>query len=90
MLVVFWVGGVIRGWGQCGIKRSDLILIERVKQSFDKKRSEQLLFTHFSLRAGKSTIIITNLFFERWDEIFPDPVFTAAMGELSYSQNVCR
>ena len=47
--------------------------------SFDKEGSE-LLFTNLSLRAGrKSTIITTNLSFERWDEIFQDPVITAAM-----------
>ncbi len=47
--------------------------------SFDKEGSE-LLFTHLSLRAGrKSTIITTNLSFERWEEIFKDPVMTAAM-----------
>lgn len=47
--------------------------------SFDKEVSE-LLFTNLSLRAGrKSTIITTNLSFERWDEIFLDPVMTAAM-----------
>lgn len=47
--------------------------------SFDKEGSE-LLFTCLSLRAGrKSTIITTNLSFERWDEIFQDPVMTAAM-----------
>jgi len=47
--------------------------------SFDKEGSE-LLFTHLSLRAGrKSTIITTNLSFERWDEIFSDTVMTAAM-----------
>lgn len=47
--------------------------------SFDKEGLE-LLFTHLSLRAGrKSTIITTNLSFERWDEIFLDPVLTAAM-----------
>lgn len=46
---------------------------------FAKKASE-LLFTYLSLRAGrKSTIITTNLSFERWDEIFKDPVMTAAM-----------
>ncbi|WP_236018416.1 ATP-binding protein, partial [Alicyclobacillus suci] len=39
-----------------------------------------LLFTHLSLRAGrKSTMITTNLSFERWSEIFQDPVMTAAM-----------
>jgi DNA replication protein DnaC len=40
----------------------------------------ELLFTHLSLRAGrKSTIITTNLPFERWGEIFLDSVMTAAM-----------
>jgi hypothetical protein len=44
------------------------------------KEGSELLFTHLSLRAGrKSTIITTNLSFERWGEIFQDPVMTAAM-----------
>jgi len=39
-----------------------------------------MLFSHLSLRAGrKSTIITTNLFFDRWSEIFGDLVLTAAM-----------
>ena len=47
--------------------------------SFDKEGAE-LLFTHLSLRTGKkSTIITTNLSFDRWSEIFGDPVLTAAM-----------
>lgn len=47
--------------------------------SFDKEGAE-MLFSHLSLRAGrKSTIITTNLSFERWSEIFGDPVLTAAM-----------
>jgi len=47
--------------------------------SFDKAAAE-LLFTHLSLRAGrKSTIITTNLGFDRWTEIFGDAVLTAAM-----------
>lgn len=47
--------------------------------SFDKQGAEQL-FSHLSLRAGrKSTIITTNLSFERWTEIFGDAVLTAAM-----------
>lgn len=47
--------------------------------SFDKEGSE-LLFNHLSLRAGrKATIITTNLGFERWEEIFGDPVLTAAL-----------
>ena len=47
--------------------------------SFDKEGAE-MLFSHLSLRAGrKSTIITTNLSFDRWSEIFGDPVLTAAM-----------
>jgi len=47
--------------------------------SFDKEGSE-LLFTNLSLRAGsKSTIITTNLSFERLNEIFLDSVMTAAI-----------
>jgi DNA replication protein DnaC len=47
--------------------------------SYDKEGAE-LLFSHLSLRAGhKSTIITTNLSFDRWPEIFGDPTLTAAM-----------
>jgi len=47
--------------------------------SYDKEGAE-LLFNHLSLRAGhKSTIITTNLSFDRWPEIFGDPTLTAAM-----------
>ncbi len=47
--------------------------------SFDKQAAE-LLFTHLSLRAGlKSTIITTNLGFDRWAEVFSNKTLTAAM-----------
>lgn len=47
--------------------------------SFDKEGGE-LLFTHLSLRAErKSTIITTNLSFEKWEDIFKDPVMTTAI-----------
>jgi DNA replication protein DnaC len=47
--------------------------------SFDKEGAE-LLFTHLSLRAGRKSIIVTtNLSFDRWQELFGDPVLTAAM-----------
>lgn len=47
--------------------------------SFDKQVAE-LLFNHLSLRTGKkSTNITTNLGFDRWEEIFGDPVLTAAL-----------
>ncbi len=61
-------------------EKYDLVIADELGYiSFDKEGSE-LLFTHLSLRAGrKSTIITTNLSFERWDEIFLDSVMTAAM-----------
>jgi DNA replication protein DnaC len=61
-------------------EKYDLVIADELGYiSFDKEGSE-LLFTNLSLRAGrKSTIITTNLSFERWDEIFHDPVMTAAM-----------
>ena len=47
--------------------------------SFDREGGE-LLFTHLSLRAGnKSTIITSNLSFDRWNEVFHDSLMTAAM-----------
>ncbi|QNO15347.1 ATP-binding protein [Alkalicella caledoniensis] len=61
-------------------EKYDLIIADELGYiSFDKEASE-LLFTYLSLRAGrKSTIITTNLSFDRWEEIFKDPVMTAAM-----------
>lgn len=58
----------------------DLVIADELGYiSFDKEGAE-LLFTHLSLRSGrKSTIITTNLSFDRWGEIFHDPVMTAAM-----------
>jgi DNA replication protein DnaC len=54
-------------------EKYDLVIADELGYiSFDKEGSE-LLFTHLSLRAGrKSTIITSNLSFERWDEIFSD------------------
>ena len=61
-------------------EKYDLVICDEFGYiSFDKKAAE-LLFTHLSLRAGrKSTIITTNLGFDRWKEIFGDEVLTAAM-----------
>ncbi|WP_378410628.1 IS21-like element helper ATPase IstB [Rhodocytophaga aerolata] len=61
-------------------EKYDLVICDEFGYiSFDKEGAE-LLFTHLSLRAGhKSTIITTNLSFDRWKEIFGDPVLTAAM-----------
>jgi DNA replication protein DnaC len=61
-------------------EKYDLVIADELGYiSFDKEGSE-LLFTHLSLRASrKSTIITTNLSFDRWEEIFSDAVMTAAM-----------
>jgi len=61
-------------------EKYDLVIADELGYiSFDKEGSE-LLFSHLSLRAGrKSTIITTNLSFDRWEEIFSDAVMTAAM-----------
>ena len=61
-------------------EKYDLVICDEFGYiSFDKEGAE-VLFTHLSLRAGrKSTIITTNLSFDRWGEIFGDPVLTAAM-----------
>jgi len=58
----------------------DLIILDELGYiSFDKKGAE-LLFTNLSLRAGlKSTIITTNLAFDKWNVLFSDTVLTAAL-----------
>lgn len=62
------------------IERYDLLILDELGYiSFDKEGAK-LLFSHLSLRdERKSTIITTNLSFKRWEEIFKDPVMTAAM-----------
>jgi len=61
-------------------EKYDLVICDEFGYvSFDKNGAE-LLFNHLSLRASrKATIITTNLSFDRWDEIFGDPVLTAAL-----------
>ena len=61
-------------------EKYDLVICDEFGYiSFDKQGAE-LLFSHLSLRAGrKSTIITTNLGFDRWEEILGDPVLTAAL-----------
>ncbi len=58
----------------------DLIICDELGYiSFDKEGGE-LLFHLLSLRANrKSTIITTNLTFDRWDELFHDKVLTTAL-----------
>ena len=61
-------------------EKYDLVICDEFGYiSFDKEGAE-LLFSHLSLRAGiKSTIITTNLSFDRWNEILGDTILTAAM-----------
>lgn len=61
-------------------EKYDLVICDEFGYvSFDRQSAE-MLFNHLSLRTGiKSTIITTNLSFERWGEIFGDTVLTAAM-----------
>lgn len=61
-------------------EKFDLVICDEFGYvSFDKKGAE-MLFNHLSLRTSrKATIITTNLMFDRWDEIFGDPILTAAL-----------
>lgn len=61
-------------------ERYDLVIADELGYvSFDKSGAD-LLFNNLSLRAStKSTIITSNLTFDRWDEIFGDPALTSAM-----------
>lgn len=61
-------------------EKYDLVIIDELGYiSFDKEGAE-LLFTHLSLRAGRSSTIITsNLSFAKWEEVFHDPILTAAL-----------
>lgn len=58
----------------------DLVIADELGYiSFDREGTD-LLFTNLSLRtASKSTIVTSNLSFNRWDEIFGDPAVTGAM-----------
>lgn len=61
-------------------EKYDLVIADELGYtSFDREGTD-LLFNNLSLRAArKSTIITTNLSFERWIEVFGDPTVTSAM-----------
>jgi DNA replication protein DnaC len=58
----------------------DLLILDELGYiSFDREGGE-LLFSHLSLRTErKSTIVTTNLSFDKWKSIFIDPVLTTAI-----------
>lgn len=61
-------------------EKYDLMICDEFGYVTCDKEGGELLFNHLSLRAGKkSTIITTNLAFNRWDEIIKDKVLVAAM-----------
>ena len=61
-------------------EKYDLVILDELGYiSFDKEGSE-ILFNLLSNRNDKGSIIITtNLIFDRWEEIFKDPILTGAM-----------
>ncbi|MGM8216681.1 IS21-like element helper ATPase IstB [Bacillaceae bacterium W0354] len=71
-------------------EKYDLVILDELGYiSFDKEGAE-LLFSHLSLRADrKSTIITSNLSFLKWQNIFHDPVLTAALTDrLTHKSHV--
>lgn len=68
----------------------DLMILDELGYiSFDKEGGE-LLFTHLSLRTEqKSTIITTNLTFDKWQNVFGDPIMASALiDRLTYKSFV--
>ena len=61
-------------------EKYDLVIADELGYiSFDRKGAD-LLFSNLSLRAmNKSTIITSNLTFNRWDEVFGDAAITSAI-----------
>lgn len=61
-------------------RKYDLVICDEFGYVSCDKEAGELLFNHLSLRAdAKSTIITTNLAFDRWGEIIRDKVLVAAL-----------
>jgi len=61
-------------------KRYDLVIYDEFGYMACDKEGGELLFNHLSLRADtKSTIITTNLSFDRWGEIIKDKILANAL-----------
>ena len=61
-------------------RKYDLVVCDEFGYVSCDKEAGELLFNHLSLRAeDRSTIITTNLAFERWGEVIRDKVLVAAM-----------
>ena len=72
------------------LERYDLVILDEFGYISSDKEGAELLFTNLSIRTGrKSTIITTNLSFDRWGEVFTDPVMAAAMTDrLTYKSYI--
>ncbi len=71
-------------------EKYDLVILDEMGYvSFDKEGSE-ILFNLLSNRNDKGSIIInSNLSFERWEEIFIDPIITGALVDrLAYKAHI--
>ena len=63
-----------------GFERYDLVILDDLGYCSFNRECGEVLFNLLSSRNGKgSTIITTNLMFDRRDEVFDDPVFTGAI-----------
>lgn len=61
-------------------RKYDLVICDEFGYVSCDKEAGELLFNHLSLRTdGKSTILTTNLAFERWGEIIKDKVLVSAL-----------
>ena len=61
-------------------RKYDLVICDEFGYVSCDKEAGELLFNHISLRAdGQSTILTTNLAFERWGEIIRDKVLVSAL-----------
>ncbi|MDM8302965.1 IS21-like element helper ATPase IstB [Collinsella tanakaei] len=63
-----------------GFERYDLVILDDLGYCSYNRECGEVLFNLLSSRNGKgSTIITTNLMFDRWDEVFDDPVLTGVI-----------
>ena len=72
------------------LEKYDLVILDELGYvSFDKEGSE-ILFNLISNRISVGSMIITtNLLFDRWEEIFMDPVLTTALVDrLTYKSHL--
>lgn len=61
-------------------QKYDLVICDEFGYIACDKEAGELLFNHLSLRAGsKSTIVTTNLAFDRWGEIIKDKILANAL-----------